>query len=208
MGSGLATQPFLETQYHLTGIEPGKYLARLAKDQFQHYNNFTLFQNTLQDYVHRNNSFDLIYAATAFHWIPEEYGYKKVYSLLKSNVVFARFAYHAGRDKKQKSLMDKIQRIYDQYMPQSRRRKEFCKTNAKRLAAIALQYGFTNIVYHIYHTTKDFTADTYIELLKTYPNHMALKENNRKKLFFLPSFLQRKPNIFLIPTASIRELKT
>lgn len=53
-----------------------------------------------------DNSFDLVYAVTAFHWIPEEYGYRCVYNLLKSGGVFARFTYHAGTDKGRRGLME------------------------------------------------------------------------------------------------------
>lgn len=30
-----------------------------------------------------SNAYDLIYSASAFHWIPEEIGYTKVYKALK-----------------------------------------------------------------------------------------------------------------------------
>ena len=35
---------------------------------------------------------DLVYSASAFHWIPEEIGYSKVYEMLKPGGAFARFA--------------------------------------------------------------------------------------------------------------------
>ena len=99
MGTGKAAQPILDTYCHFVGIEPGEELAALAKEKFQKYANFSLYRQTLQDYICEDYSFDFIYAATAFHWIPEEYGYKRVYNLLKKGGVFARFAYHAGPDK-------------------------------------------------------------------------------------------------------------
>lgn len=183
MGTGKASQPFLKTQCHFVGIEPGGVLAALAKEKFQKYVNFSVHVQTLQDYIRADNSFDLIYAATAFHWIPEEYGYRRVYGLLKNGGVFVRFAYHAGPDKGRKELTDEIEELYRNYMPRERQPTEFSDADAKKLADKALAYGFVDVKHMLYHTTKNFTADEYMSLLKTYPDHMKLKPTNRKKLF-------------------------
>ena len=81
LGTGKASQPILDTQCHFAGIEPGEQLADLARSRYQAYANFFLFNQTLQDFASPDEAFDLIYAATAFHWIPEEYGYNRVFNL-------------------------------------------------------------------------------------------------------------------------------
>ena len=60
---------------------------------------------------------------------------------------------------------------------------EFGEEDAKKIADIAKGYGFSDIEYHLYQTTKDFTADEYIKLLQTYPDHMKLPEPQRNELF-------------------------
>ena len=182
MGTGSATKPFLDTGCHLVGIEPGKNLAELAIKKYGENRKFTACTQTLQEYAGPNDHFDLIYAATAFHWIPEEYGYKRVYELLKKGGAFARFRYHAGPDKGRAELTKQIQALY----PESMRRTktlEFGEADAKRIADIAKNYGFSDIEYHLYQTTKDFTAEEYIKLLQTYPDHMKLPESQRNALF-------------------------
>ena len=183
MGTGKASKPILDTKCHLIGIEPGENLAALAKAKYKNYTNCSIYTQTLQDYVCPDESFDLIYSATAFHWIPEEYGYRRVYDLLKSGGIFARFAYHAGTDKKRRAMMEEIQELYRKYMDSTRAPKEFDFDDAKGLAEIAKKYGFVDIEYKVYHVTKDFTAEEYMELLKTYPDHMNLEEKSRKMLF-------------------------
>ena len=183
MGTGKAAQPILDTRCHFVGIEPGENLAALAKERFRKYVNFSLYNQTLQDYICADNSFDLVYAATAFHWIPEEYGYRRVYNLLKNGGVFARFAYHAGADKGRRALADEIQELYRKYMYQESQLIEFGDADAKKLADKALAYGFADVKHMLYHTTKDFTADEYISLLRTYPDHMELESVAREKLF-------------------------
>lgn len=183
LGTGKATKPFLETGCQLVGIEPGEKLASLAMEKFKNFRDFSLHTNTLQEYVCPPEAFDLIYSATAFHWIPEEYGYKRVYELLKPGGVFARFAYHAGPDKERKALADDIQKLYGEYMHATQAPKLFCEKDAEKLAEIASKYGFVDVKYSLYQITKDFTADEYTELLKTYPDHMKLEQSAREKLF-------------------------
>lgn len=183
MGTGKASSPILATGCHFTGIEPGKQLAEQAAENLREFANFSCLKQTLQEYAGAEDSFDLIYAATAFHWIPEEYGYTRVFHLLKSGGVFARFAYHAGSDKGRRELTDQIQTLYQKYMPPKEKRREFSDTDAADLSRLALKYGFTNPQYKLYHATKDFTADAYMALLRTYPDHMSLEEDSRKKLF-------------------------
>lgn len=183
LGTGKATKPFLETGCRLIGIEPGENLVDLATEKLKNYSNFSLYINTLQDYVCLPESFDFIYSATAFHWIPEEYGYKRVYELLKSGGVFARFAYHAGPDKERKMLTDEIQKLYALYLNATQSPKVFEEEDARKIAEIAGKYGFVDLKYRLYEVTKDFTADEYMELLRTYPSHMALEPCAREKLF-------------------------
>ncbi|KAK8840701.1 hypothetical protein M9Y10_030477 [Tritrichomonas musculus] len=61
--------------------------------------------------------------------------------------------------------------------------KEFSETDAERLSKLAEKYGFINTRYFLYHVTKDFTADEYMALLRTYPDHMSLDEEKRRLLF-------------------------
>ena len=183
LGTGKASQPILDTQCHFAGIEPGEQLADLARSRYQAYANFFLFNQTLQDFASPDEAFDLIYAATAFHWIPEEYGYNRVFNLLKPGGAFARFAYHAGVDEGREAMTEEIQKIYSKYLHPKKRSHEFGTDDARKIAEIACQYGFSDTVYRLYYVTKDFTADEYMALLRTYPDHMKVEESTRKKFF-------------------------
>lgn len=183
MGTGNAAKPFLDTKCGFTGIEPGERLIRLARKKFQGFHNFSAYCQTLQDFQCPDETFDLIYAATSFHWIPEEYGYKRVYGLLKNDGVFARFAYHAGPDKGRGALTDEIRELYRQYMHRESRPAEYSDKDAKQLAEKMTAYGFEDGTYKLYHMTKDFTADEYMALLRTYPDHMKLEPKDRERLF-------------------------
>ena len=108
MGSGKASKPFLDRGCELIGLEPGAWLARCSLAKYGRTPRFRLEQTTLQDYVCPEGVFDLVYAATAFHWIPEEYGYRRVHALLRPGGAFARFAYHAGPDHSRPALVEEF----------------------------------------------------------------------------------------------------
>lgn len=183
IGTGKAAVPILARGCHLTALEPGENLAQIALNRFAGNPRFKLYTQTFQDYSCEPEQFDLIYAATAFHWVPEEYGYKRVYELLKSGGAFARFAYHAGPDHGRKELTDKIQELYRIHMNTTKSSKVFGEEDAKAIADLADKYGFCDSTYKMYHWTRDFTDDEYLLLLKTYPNHMTLEPEIRQSLF-------------------------
>ena len=182
MGTGAATRPFLETGCRFVGVEPGKNLAMMAADKYREYPNFSVCTQRLQDYVCPKEEYDLIYAATAFHWIPEDYGYKRVFTLLKEGGAFARFRYHAGPDQQRQTMAEEIQTLYREYM-QRESPAAFSERDAKAIADTTVKYGFTDTKYYLYHTTKTFTADEYMTLLRTYPDHMRLPDPQRARLF-------------------------
>ena len=183
IGTGKATAPILATGCRLTAIEPGENLAALAKAKFGHRADFTLLVQTLQEFECPSETFDLIYAATAFHWIDADYGYPRVLELLKSGGVFARFAYHAAQDKSRPQLTAEIQKLYDRCMPRTGTPKEFGEADARALADVAVRYEFATAEHHLYRFPKDFTADGYMCLLSTYPDHMNLPPDHREALF-------------------------
>jgi SAM-dependent methyltransferase len=183
IGGGQATLPVLQTGCKLTAVEYGKNLTELCRHKFKDYSNFSAVNMKFEDYECEKGSCDLIYSASAFHWIPEEIGYSKVYELLKNGGVFARFANHPYKDKGREELIYEIQKLYVIYMPGSKAENEYTSEDACKRAEIARKYGFTDISYHLYQRTRSFTADEYTELLGTYSDHNALAEDIRNEFF-------------------------
>lgn len=183
IGGGQATLPILKTGCKLTAVEYGGNLAELCRQKFKAYPSFSAITTKFEDFVCDNNLFDLIYSASAFHWIPEEIGYTKVFEMLKSGGVFARFANHPYKDKGREEIHEALQKIYSVYLPGSLCSSEYSEDDAKRRADIAQNYGFIDISYKLYHRTRSFSAKEYISLLATYSDHIAIEENTRKKFF-------------------------
>lgn len=183
IGGGQATLPILKTGCKLTAVEYGESLAELCRQKFKDYPNFSAVTAKFEDFECGNHSCDFIYSASAFHWIPEEIGYAKVFEMLKTGGAFARFANHPYKDKGREDIHEALQEIYAIYMPGSLASKEYIEDDAKRRADIARNYGFVDIRHKLYHRKRSFTAKEYILLLGTYSDHISIEENTRKQFF-------------------------
>ena len=183
IGTGQATLPILQTQCHLTAVELGDNLAEYARHKFKEYQNFSVINMTFQEFEHQESAFDLIYSATAFHWIPEDIGYPKVYALLKPGGVFARFTNHAYRGKGNDALDHAMQQVYAQYMPRSQAEPEYSEAQCRAMAATMTDYGFVDVAWKMYHRTRTFTAQEYVSLINTYSDHRAIDEAQRVRFF-------------------------
>lgn len=183
IGAGQATEPVLKSGCKVTSVERGAHFTDICNKKFSSYPHFTCINSRFEDFDAQENSFDLIYAASSFHWIDEEFGYRKVHSLLKKGGAFARFANHPYKDKENEAMEDAIQKVYARYMPDSKMSDEYTMEAAVNRAKIAEKYGFCDIEAHIFRRVRTFTAEEYTDLLGTYSDHIAIEENTRMKFF-------------------------
>lgn len=188
IGGGQATLPILKKGCNLTAVEYGEEFTKLCKEKFKEYRNFSIITNKFEDTNFLDNTYDLVYSASAFHWVSESIGYTKVFSMLKSGGAFARFANHPFRDKDNLSLSEEMDKIYAEYYYKFYNQKqevptEYSEEQAIQRAGIAEKYGFVDIKYALFHRTRTFSANEYSTLLGTYSDHIAIEEGIRKEFF-------------------------
>lgn len=188
IGGGQATLPFLQTGCSLTAVEYGEQLSEICRKKFKDFPNFHVITNKFESIDFENDFYDLVYSASAFHWVPEEVGYTKVFAMLKSGGVFARFANHPYQDKGRPALAEEIQDLYVAYYnkfhnKQQSRPREYCEEQAACRAELARKYGFEDVAFALFHRTRTFTAKEYVTLLGTYSDHIVIEENIRTEFF-------------------------
>ncbi len=179
IGTGQATLPVLKTNCQLTAIELGNELAAYSKKKFEAYKNFEVKNMAFEEYECPDNSFDLIYSATAFHWIPEETGYPKVYRLLKSGGTFACFRNNPFKDKENEPLHVAMQKVYSKYMPYTSEPEEYNEEKCMKNSETVKKYGFIDVNCKLYYRTRTFDAQSYVSLINTYSDSIAMKEEQR-----------------------------
>lgn len=184
IGTGKATRPILETGCELTAVELSDKMAKCSAQKFAHFPKFSVKNVAFQDFEAPDASYDLIYAATAFHWLPEKMGYSKVFRLLRPGGVFARFANHPyPKDEAHEVLYEEIQKLYAEYLSRNMPPEEYTEQDAKAVAGIGKAYGFVDIQYHLYQRVRTFTGPEYTSLLGTYSDHIVLPQNWREVFY-------------------------
>lgn len=188
IGGGQATLPILQTGCELTAVEYGENFSQLCREKFKEYPKFSILTDKFENREYENDAYDLVYSASAFHWVPEEIGYKKVYAMLKKGGAFARFANHPHPDRGNPEMSDEIQSLYAKYYYPFHNKKPsvpkvYTEEDAVIRANIAAKYGFDDIEHAMYQRIRTFSAKEYITLLGTYSDHIAIEESTRKKFF-------------------------
>lgn len=185
IGTGKATLPFLKTGCKLTAVEIGENLAEYSRGKFAAYGQFKVLNRDFESIILEKNSYDIIYSASAFHWILPEIGFPKVYRLLKPGGVFAWFSVQPAPS--QKRIYEELQKVYDEYKiyfkgdkPQFNRQKEANEKQLYRINAFKL-YGFVKIEDKLYSGTRTLKASDYATLCGTYSDHRAIPEEDRIK---------------------------
>lgn len=188
IGGGQATEPILKTGCSVMAVEPGESFCALCKEKFAQYPGFSVISGKFEDVAFLPGHYDLVYSASAFHWVPEEIGYRKVFDMLKSGGAFARFANHPWRDKGNPALATALDEAYAKYYHSYYRsvpklEDEYTEAQAIRRAEIALKYGFVDVHHRLYRRTRVFTAAEYVQLLGTYSDHISLPDEVRLSFF-------------------------
>ena len=190
IGGGQATLPVLKTGCAVTAVEYGSQFARICREKFQDFPGFCMITGRFEDVRLPDQSFDLVYSASAFHWIPEETGYPEVYRMLKSGGAFARFANHPFRAGDNPDLFEAINGVYARYYytyykdkKQPSKYAEYTEKQAAERAKTAEKYGFTDIQHALFRRIRTLSANEYRLLIGTYSDHIAMEKNIREEFF-------------------------
>jgi SAM-dependent methyltransferase len=184
-GTGQATQPFLDLGCRVVALEPGPNLATYLTAKFPAHDNLEVQSVDFENYE-TSRLFDLIFSATAFHWIPEDAGLKKVRATLKPGGAVALFWNHphvnrAGNDD---PVHAGIREVYLRFRPGEAKNDatEFTESDCDQYQALLDKHGFIDLDVSLYRRTRVMSARDYIGLLNTYSDHRSLQPATKKNL--------------------------
>ena len=190
-GTGKATAPFLDARYDVTAVELGANMSAFLRDKFKGNRNFSVITASFEDAILEDNCYDLIYSASAFHWVDPKIGCPKVFSLLKNGGTFALFRSNVDSYQSE-SLYEDIEEQYEKhyFKPYKKpirtpRDEQFGPSSILRGYGFEglEDYGFTDIFTKLYDVTLTYDADKYIALQDTMSDHRSLPEDDRTALY-------------------------
>ena len=175
IGTGQATKPFLDAGCAVTAVELGDRLAAFAAEKYRAYPNFTvLCGDFLRVPDASDGLFDLLYAATAFHWLPKPEGYLRAGRLLRSGGVVALFWNHPYVRRADDPTNRAASDVYDRLRPDGRERPEFSEEMTAPILAELREAGFADAHAKLFRRVRTLNAEQYLALLNTYSDHRAL----------------------------------
>ncbi len=174
IGTGQATLPFIQLDCKVTGIELGENLSTFVAEKYKAYSNFNVINMDFMNCPIEENSCDLIYCATAFHWLPKKEAYSKIMNSLKRGGSIALFWNHPFPNRVDDPSNIASQKIYNKFRHSGEKQKEFSKEDCIIIVQELTRYGFENVEYQLYKRVRKLNTDEYIHLLNTYSDHRAL----------------------------------
>ena len=186
-GTGKATIPLARRGYRITCLEPGPRLAAAARCNLAAY---PRVQVAVQAFEHRDRalpaaSVDLIFAATAWHWIDPKVGYRRAHELLRPGghlaIWSAGHVVPADGDPFFRDLQD----IYDEIgegMPPGTGYYGPGEQPDDR-AAIEGSGLFEMTAIRPFDWEISYTAAGYIALLDTFSSHIDMASWQRDRLY-------------------------
>ena len=175
VGTGQATKPFLEAGYKVCGVELGDRLSAFVSEKYRNYDNFDVYCGDYMEQSFEEASIDLIYSATAFHWLPQKEAYKKIRRELRGGGTLAVFRNHPYPNREDDETNAASRRIYDRLRPSEKKIVEFSENDCQLVVKDLRENGFREVESKLYRRVRTLSTEDYIGLLNTYSDHRALE---------------------------------
>ncbi len=81
-GTGQATRPLAALGFSVTAIEPGAGMAALARQRLTAFGSVEVESSTFEEWDDGGRRFDVLVAASAWHWVNPSIGWRRAHDLL------------------------------------------------------------------------------------------------------------------------------
>ncbi len=180
-GTGQATDLFLQGDYRTDLLEVSDEQVAFLKQKYGENSKVAVKKDYFEQYE-TEKKYDLIYSATAFHWVDSSVGYPKAWEMLKPGGTMAVFwhmssvTYYAG------GIFDGLNKLKQKYLPQGSLgfdAEGIQRVKEKRIAQIQSGGYFGTPEIYEYRWIDTYDAERYVTLLNTYSGTQTLSEEKR-----------------------------
>lgn len=184
-GTGQATRGLLGRGWKVVALEPGPALAAVARQTLGGAGDVDVHVSTFEQWERHGQRFDLIVAATSWHWLDGRVAYRKAAEALGDDGSLAIIATDHVLPPDGDDFFRDVQEVYEQVgMGDGQGGPEPPEAiSAPDVKAIVSSGFFTPPIVHRYLWSRDYTAEEYLALLSTYSNHIAARPGQRDTLF-------------------------
>ena len=182
-GTGQATVPLARRGFRVLGIELSSSLAAVARRNLRPFPAVEIVVGDFEGWRAPSSPFDLVLAATAFHWVDPSVRYRKSAELLRpGGWVAVLHTHHVVGGSV--AFFEESQSCYRQFFPESS--IGFLLPRAEEIPSVdpdlAGSGAFGPAIGRSYRWEQYYPTAEYLDLLRTYSDHRSLGPNRREEL--------------------------
>ena len=185
-GTGKATLPLAERGFQITALELGPRLAAVARRRLAGHDRVQIVQHAFETWQPPDGErFDLVYAATAWHWVDPAVGYQLAWRWLRPGGHLAIWtAQHVLPDDGDPFFLE-IQDVYDEIGESLPSDRYFPKPGSLPTDQRAIEGSglFRITLAKEFIWARSYTAEQYIALLDTFSGHIDMAQWQRDRLY-------------------------
>jgi SAM-dependent methyltransferase len=184
--TGKATIPLARRGFRITCVEIGAALAAAARQNLAGFGDVAVIEDSFETWPPpAEGGFDLVFAATAWHWVDPAVRYRRAWEVLRPGGHLAIWeALHVFPEEGDPFFRD-IQDVYDEIgegLPQ-----DITWPRPGELPDIAAEIEgsgwFEDVTVRHFDWEISYTAEEYIRLLDTFSGHIAMSAPQRDRLY-------------------------
>lgn len=181
-GTGQVTKPLAQLGADITAIELGSGLAEKAKQGLRQYSNVRVLVGSFENTDLPASDYDLVYSATAFHWVKDESKFTKTAKLLKPRGHLAIIhTEHISDDAGDAFHKVSHRAIYDTYWPPKENESIPVLPTLQSLKAPFIDTALFELQsFDVFPEVKIYSAHDYAGLLSTFSHIIALPPDKRR----------------------------
>lgn len=182
-GTGQATDLFLTGDFRYDLLEVSDEQVAFLQQKYGNNSKVTVKKDYFEQYQ-TEKKYDLIYSATAFHWVDSWIGYPKAWEMLKPGGTMAVFWHMSSVTYYDNGIFAGLNAIKKKYLPEESLgfdSEGVQKVKERRIAQIQSGGHFGEPEIYEYRWVDTYDVDRYVTLLNTYSGTQTLSEEKRKE---------------------------
>lgn len=211
-GTGQATDLFVNSNrysesikinnFYLDLLEVSDEQVAFLKNKYHKYPQITVKKDYFEEYK-KDKQYDLIYSATAFHWVKSDIGYPKAWEMLKPGGTLAVFWQMSSVTYYDDEIFKGLNAIKQKYLPNESLgfdTQGINKVKEKRISQIQSGGYFEMPEIYEFRWVDTYDADKYTKLVNTYSSTQTLPEDVKNSyLEEIKKYINNNGGIVILP---------
>ena len=182
-GTGQATRVLLERGANVTAVELGTNLASYLAEKHAGDPYLRVVNAAFEDAPLPEDAFDLVFAATAYHWVAPEARFARPHALLRDRGVLAVVDTVQVRDEADRGYFERSQHIYGRYWPEQATFRPAPEPSVEPPILDQMRGSglFEDTRLWRYRWDQRYDVDAYLDLVRLYSNTAQLPPEKRTR---------------------------